>query len=85
MTPPTNKAVFLERKTYRRRRMHDAARALPVLGTVLLLLPLLWTVSDGPATSNADATLYVFAVWSLLIVLSAGVSRALRPPNTPSE
>lgn len=83
MSQQSNKTVFLERKTYRRRRMHDAARAMPVLGVVLLMLPLLWSVDGGPATSNADATLYVFAVWCLLIILSAVVSRALRPDTPP--
>jgi hypothetical protein len=83
MSRQPQSSVFLEKKTYRRRRMHDAARALPVLGLILLMLPLLWTASDGPATSNADATLYVFAVWCLLVLLAALVSRALRrdPPE----
>jgi len=83
MSPQSNKTVFLEKKTYRRRRMHDAARAMPVLGIVLLLMPLLWSVDDGPATTNADATLYVFVVWSVLIILAALVSRAMRPDTPP--
>lgn len=84
MSPQSKQAVFLEKKTYRRRRMHDAARALPVLGVILLMLPLMWSIDDGTTTSNADAMLYVFAVWCLLIILSAVVSRALRP-DTPPE
>ena len=83
MSTPPNKSLFLEQKTYRRRRLHDAARALPILGGVLLTLPLLWSVGDGPETSNADATLYVFAVWCVLIILTALVSRALRPDTPP--
>lgn len=84
MSPQSKQTVFLEKKTYRRRRMHDAARALPVLGVILLMLPLMWSIDDGTTTSNADAMLYVFAVWCLLIILSAVVSRALRP-DTPPE
>lgn len=84
MSPQQSKAVFLERKSYRRRRLRDAALALPVLGGVLLMVPLMWSAGDAPATSNADAMLYVFAVWCLLIVLSAVISRALRP-DTPDR
>nr|WP_294614957.1 hypothetical protein [uncultured Roseovarius sp.] len=33
--------VFLARRTYRRRRLADGARLLPVIGTVLFFIPLL--------------------------------------------
>jgi hypothetical protein len=70
-TPP----VFLERNTYRRRRITDAARLLPILGIGLFLIPLLW-----PASGNADLTepvrtsgaiTYIFIAWGVLIVASA--------------
>ncbi|KAA2313150.1 hypothetical protein DL237_15480 [Pseudooceanicola sediminis] len=45
--------LFLERRGYRQRRMTDAARVLPMLGLVLLAMPLLWPQGDG--TSRAVA------------------------------
>lgn len=67
--------VFLERRSYRRRRMMDALRLLPVLGVLLWMLPLAWpTPSAGPVTPDAmamsTAMIYVFAVWLLLIALA---------------
>lgn len=61
-----------ERQTYRRRRLMDIARLLPVLGALLLALPLLWPeASTHPAArdgvSMSTAIIYVFAVWAGLI------------------
>lgn len=83
-TPPQ---VFLERQTYRRRRLMDAARLLPALGALLMMVPLLWPQSGSQSGSipasgpNAemgtqgvpisDAIIYVFSVWAGLIILSA--------------
>ena len=54
--------LFLAREVYRRRRWRDAARMLPVVGGVLLILPLLWrNAGTGPAA------VYVFGVWAVLI------------------
>lgn len=69
--PPSQKAAFLAKDRYRKRRMRDLARAVPVIGGILLMLPLLW--SNG--TLNSTAIVYVFAVWVLLIVLAAVISR----------
>ncbi|MFN3661279.1 hypothetical protein [Yoonia sp.] len=78
MKPPAKTPVFLERASYRQRRLGDAARFLPVLGAVLWLIPLLWQ-PDGPeAPSNAGTITYIFAVWVLLIGLAAVLSRVLR-------
>lgn len=76
MTPTRPTKVFLERPTYRRRRLMDAARLLPVLGALLLAVPLLWpraSVPDPSATPVAMsvAITYVFAVWLILIVMGA--------------
>lgn len=66
--------LFLERRNYRRRRLTDAARLLPVLGLVLLMVPLLWGQGDaGPATSSA--ILWIFGVWFLLVLACAALSR----------
>lgn len=62
--------LFLARDSYRQRRLGDAARLLPVLGFVLLLLP-------GFLTATVDALIYIFTVWALLIVVMALMSRRL--------
>lgn len=67
MTRPPVEPLFLERRTYRARRLRDAARVLPILGAVLFLLPILWT-NDGAST--ARGFLYLFIVWTVLIVIS---------------
>jgi len=76
MTPQPTKPVFVAKQTYRKRRMRDFARAVPVLGSVLLLIPLLWSGGDAPALNSA-AIVYVFGVWIFLIILAAAISRAV--------
>ncbi|MBT8425507.1 MAG: hypothetical protein KJO67_11065 [Silicimonas sp.] len=65
--------LFLERQTYRRRRLGDAAKLLPILGGVLFLLPILWL----DTARTAAGVVYLFTVWGLLIVVVAVLSRAL--------
>lgn len=82
MKAPRNQ-LFLERRSYRQRRLGDAARMLPVLGLLLWLLPLFW----GPDTSGAPREtawdgIYLFVVWVGLIVLAAIMSRRLTPVAT---
>jgi hypothetical protein len=70
--------VFLAPATYRRKRLRDAARLLPVLGAALFLVPLLWTPADAPGgVGNARALLYMFAVWAGLILAAFVLSRVL--------
>lgn len=67
--------VFLERQSYRRRRLMDAARLLPLFGVLLFSVPLLWPVADptaalgadGDAVPMSDAMIYVFLCWTVLI------------------
>jgi len=70
--------VFLERASYRQRRLRDAARLVPVLGIVLWLIPLLWSGDKADHTGRANAMIYVFVVWILLIALAAMISYLLR-------
>lgn len=65
--------VFLERQSYRRRRLGDAAKFLPLLGLILLLLPVLWTGSG----TTAGGIIYIFSVWAILIVFSGVIARRL--------
>lgn len=73
-----------ERQIYRRRRLMDIARLLPVLGALLLALPLLWPEAPVGAAvrdevSMSAAIIYVFSVWVGLIcacfVFSLAVQR----------
>lgn len=80
--------VFLERRSYRRRRLSDAARLLPMAAAVLICLPLLWHhgsvgseagagAADGNAPRTALVMLYLFGLWALLVVLAGLISRRL--------
>ena len=80
-------SLFLERKSYRQRRVRDAARLLPFLGAVLWAVPVLWA-SPGPhGIGTSRAMLYIFGVWMVLVVLSFALARWLEPDadSTPPE
>lgn len=62
--------LFLARAPYRQRRLRDAARLLPILGFLLLLLPLLWTDGSRRTLMSAEV-LYYLGVWALLVGLAA--------------
>jgi len=69
--------LFLARQGYRRRRAMDAARALPILGAFLFLLPLLWTAGEGGIGATRTVTVYVFVIWAGLIAGAGWLSRYL--------
>lgn len=83
---PANPSVFLERQSYRRNRLGDAARLLPVVGMVVLSVPLLWPSVDSvqvvsgveQAVPMSTAIRYIFGAWAGLIVLSALFGMAAR-------
>ncbi|MFD1914301.1 hypothetical protein [Halodurantibacterium flavum] len=68
--------LYLARQNYRRRRMMDLARLLPLLATGLVLLPLLWLPATG-AINTVATKIYLFALWFVLIVAAAILSRVL--------
>ncbi|MES2916946.1 MAG: hypothetical protein V4753_17695 [Pseudomonadota bacterium] len=78
------RALFLARAPYRRRRLRDAARLLPVLGLFLLLLPLLWA-PDARMTLTAGDVIYFFWVWLVLIALAAAFAPGLRGGGSGDE
>jgi hypothetical protein len=86
MAPRLPRPVFLAPASYRRKRVRDAARLLPLLGAVLLLLvPLLWTPSDEVGgVRHSAALIYVFCCWAALIVSAVFLSRVLRPEEGES-
>ena len=70
--------VFVERRTYRRRRMVDAARLLPILGIVLVCLPLLWTSARAVPTTTTYAMIYFFGLWVALTVVTGLLAKYLK-------
>lgn len=66
--------LFLEQSSYRRRRLGDAARVLPVLALVLVLVPVWWVPQAVSLTAGA---LWLFGLWAVLIVLTAALHIAL--------
>lgn len=87
MTQRLKPTVFLERQAYKRRRMRDLARGVPIIGAVLLGIPLLWTHGgpqiDGATTSQA--LVYIFLVWMFLVGLAALVSRTVQSDVPPAD
>ena len=74
---------FLHRQTYRRRRLIDAARILPIAGLVLMLVPLLIGIDGAPEAEGRTSRvgLYLLGCWAALIVGAAFLSRALSHHN----
>lgn len=87
MTP--RRPLFLARHGYRRRRIMDAARVLPVLGAFLFAVPLLWSGSDGGDPATGMGVVYIFVIWAGLILAAFGLSLFLRHdianPDPPQE
>jgi len=86
----TREPVLLERESYRRRRVRDAARFLPFLGVVLVFFPALWTpeAAAEEAAGTAQLAFYVFSVWFALIAMAVILSRQLMrtsPPETGAD
>lgn len=84
MTPRPRPPEFLERNTYRLRRLMDAARFLPAFGMILLMLPLMRDSGDGDAPRAGQEAVYLFLVWLGLVLaaflMSLGLRRALGAP-----
>ena len=62
--------IFLERKSYRQRRLMDAVRLLPLLGLALWMVPLMWTgpQETGEPTPIGAALRYIFGVWIVMVL-----------------
>ncbi|WP_414898270.1 hypothetical protein [Rhodovulum sp. YEN HP10] len=65
--------LFLAREGYRRRRLADMARVLPVLGAALFLIPAL----DAEEGLGSGMLIFLFSAWFWLILASAFVSSRL--------
>ena len=71
---PTGPTLFLQRQPYRRRRLIDAARVLPVFGSFLLLVPALLIPQDV-AGSTSSMWLFLFGVWIVMILSGSMIVR----------
>ena len=73
----TRPPLFLPRPDYRRRRLVDAARLLPILGGFLVLLPVLWMPQDRGGRDVAGDGIYLFVIWAFLVGLAAWLAPSL--------
>lgn len=80
MTIPSDRPIFLERAAYRRRRLQDAARLLPIVTICAMLVPV-WLLPK--ALSGATGMVILFLLWLAVIVTSAALHQKLRrkPPR----
>lgn len=76
--------LFLARESYRMRRLIDAARLLPLLGAVLVLMPILWGPGPGGQRSTVADGVYFFLAWALLI-LGARLLAPFLPAEAPRD
>lgn len=85
----SRRPLFLARHGYRRRRIMDAARVLPVIGAFLFLVPLLWSDGGGGDAHTGVGVVYLFTIWLGLILAAFAFSLSLRHdianPDPPQD
>jgi hypothetical protein len=77
--------LFLARIPYRRRRLRDAARLLPVLGAFLMILPLLWSPPGTGMRLTSGDVVYFFLIWIVLVLAAAAFASGLAGRDPASE
>lgn len=77
-----DRPLFLERASFRRRRLGDAARVLPVLALGLVLVPVWWMPSQ---ISFAAGAVWLFSLWAGLIAAVWMLHRALRRADAATQ
>ena len=74
---------FLDLQSYRRKRLADAAKMIPILGIIVTMFPLPYLFGITHADKNAlPLALYLFTVWMVLILVAGFLSRKLHDPAT---
>ena len=76
--------LFLARAPYRRRRLEDVARILPLVGVLAFILPVLWSGRGGMRSLSADVAWY-FLIWLALVGGAAVLSRALTTAHASDQ
>ena len=75
MSDDTNGHLVRDSNAARARRLIDAALALPIVGVVLILIPVLWPrieqADPNLTTSTSTALIYLFTVWFGVIFFAA--------------
>lgn len=66
--------LFLERASFRRRRLGDAARVLPILAALCIMMPVWWLPR---AVSFGSGVIWLFGLWAALILAIWLLHRAL--------
>jgi hypothetical protein len=78
----TTQPQFLDAQSYRRKRLMDAARMLPVLGALAVLFPLPFLfLGDSASRSGLAVALYLFCLWLALIAFALFLARRLGDPG----
>ena len=87
MNKPRRSPLYLARASYRRRRLIDAHRLLPIFLFLLYLVPLLWGDADSgdPVGGGVRGYVHVFTVWIVAIVVAGLIARALMREETPDN
>lgn len=81
MSPPSDRRLFLGRQAYRRQRMIDATRMVPVAFAILVVVPPLWRPA---AFSFASGVLWLGGGWLATIAITAALNSAIgRTPPDP--
>lgn len=84
MADPNQASIFLERRSYRRRRMVDAVKMMPIAAAWAFMLPLLWSTRptpDGEGVSLSFALIFIFGAWLTLTLASAALAAILKPES----
>ncbi len=70
----------IDKKSRRSRKKREVALILPIIGSFLLLTPILKIFMQDDETSHLISTLlFIFGVWAFLIAAAYILSRALSP------
>ncbi|MGB3408511.1 MAG: hypothetical protein WBA67_13585 [Jannaschia sp.] len=78
-TRPTPAASEAQRRAWRRERLRDAARLLPVFGLALFVLPdLVLSGSDASGGATQPWLVYLFLSWGVLIAIAIYLARLHR-------
>lgn len=70
--------IFLQRASYRQRRLRDGVKLVPFLGVILWTIPLAWPTGGDEGDIGAQSLIYIFGVWVVLIALTAILSSRIR-------
>lgn len=85
MSRPPRQPLFLQRASYRQRRVRDAAKLVPFLGVILWTIPLAWPKEGQDGHIGASSLIYIFGVWVVLIVLTVVLASRIKDDAPAAE